>query len=174
MVNAVHIWKELVKKGCELGFMENAEDCPSVPELLIQADYVVNDVSDYFMSQSNMFSDYYSLMTVSSAWCAYMGMGAVVHWYKDKQALQLNGIMWAMTQPKGFEGVADYVTDLLGMNDEQSKELSSQIFRLWSFALGLAFQKELLRKEQSAQFTECLKAMYLYGMSFEMKRFNID
>ena len=166
-LSAVELWKKITEKAFELDYTES-KDCPFVPWLLIQADYVEGDISDYFLSIGHMFDSYYSLQTAAASWCAYMGLGSVVCWEEDKQTLQLNGILWALTSENGFEGVDKYVAELTGMTKEEFKKFSSEIFDLWQYALFLAFSSP--KNSQSKQIAECFKALYLYGMSYEMKR----
>lgn len=98
-------------------------------------------------------------------------MGAVYHWNIDWNSLSKIGIYETLIQERGFAEMDEYVLDHIGLpfQSEKAKELSNYLYRYLS--LYCAVLLDLKPTNQSmALIVQGAKAMYAFGMAYEMNR----
>ena len=178
LIKSADIWEKLVRKGFEDGFIENNSDCSYIPELLIQSDIVVRDIMDGFNKADFKFDDTQLFLYLTSCWSAFAGMGAVAQWHSDWNELQLKGIVPTLSQPRGIDEMDEYVQDLIGIKfgSEKSKKLTEHLKDMYLYIMEIYIHnyKDASEEEHFFQFVEFFKAMYLYGMTYEMKRLGMN
>lgn len=164
---------QLLKKAQHSGYMAPVVGFPHIPELVIQAMPVAQKVF-YAANYEIGSDDFMKLTAVAAAWSAYAGMGAVFLWNKDWPDLQRTGIFEALTMPRGFEYMNEYVTDLIGIgfgsreSDTLVKNLSSLSMDALLEALGRNKVGE--KSDVPNAYIEIFAAMFIWGTVYEMQR----
>ena len=165
----VELTMELLSMGREEGLIIS-DAFAHIPEIMVRADEtcgkIIAGISDYSEENPGEVSNPLVLMFV---WSALAGMGAVYHWHIDWTNLSSNGIYETLTSERGLFAMDEYVIDAIGIGfgTDEEKELTRFLWRLATHCL-VRFKSVSSPSEDS--FLSCPKAMFLFGMSFEMNR----
>ena len=160
------IASELLEIGKEEGFIPQGNSFPHVPELIMMCTgtcrQLIEEIRAYGKTDPNANVSRLSLM-----WCAYAGMGAVYHWHFNWGELSKDGVFNTLVNERGIEDMDEYVHDCIGKpySSKEGQQLVSHLrFMADKRLYHLASQKIL----DFPHFLESAKAMYVYGMVFEL------
>ena len=160
------IASELLEIGKEEGFIPQGNSFPHVPELIMMCtdtcQQLIEEIRAYGKTDPNANVSRLSLM-----WCAYAGMGAVYHWHFNWGELSKDGVFNTLVNERGIEDMDEYVHDCIGKpySSKEGQQLVSHLRFMADKRLHrLASQKIL----DFPHFLESAKAMYVYGMVFEL------
>ena len=162
---AVAIVTELLKIGRKDGFIIS-EHMPYIPELIIHsADIAMRlfeEIAEYGKTNPQA-----NTTRLTFVWCAYAGIGAVYHWHTDWNALSHNGIWETLTKKRGVYEMDEYVHDCIGKPffAQEGKELNAHLANMAECCIYRLASKGNITFEK---VFETAKALYLYGMVFEM------
>jgi hypothetical protein len=97
-------------------------------------------------------------------------MGAVYHWHVDWDGLSSAGFYETLTAERGIFEMDEYVLDTIGIGNgsEEANELL-QFLRQLSYQC-FDYLTETNTPASMDAFVSCAKAMFLFGMVFEMNR----
>ena len=169
-INWLSLGGELIDKARHDGYVKS-ENCPQIPELMVQADTVCSQIMrDQIIAENDGDSDINSRIITVSAWSALAGMGAVYHWHVDWDALQRAGIYKTLTKERGYVAMDEYVFATIGIpfGSDECKKLTSYMFTLTVYALQKLTEAGV--QPSTSTLTIIQKAMYAFGMVFEMNR----
>lgn len=109
-------------------------------------------------------------LRLSLAWSAFAGMGAVYHWHTDWNTLSQNGLFETLTKERGVYEMDEYVLDIIGIqhDDFHGKMTSHFIMELANKCISILEEK--FDAPSLDALVEAAKAMFMYGMVFEMNR----
>lgn len=143
---------------------------PFIPELFAMAD----DISGGIVAELKpLINNPASLMSTSLGWCAYAGIGAAAMWQHDWDNLKKKGVLPALTEERGIGEMDEFVLDYVGIgfSSEMGVDLTERI-HIASFKMMDEVRKAGSNnpKDATAQFGECLSAMYKYGIVTQMNR----
>lgn len=96
------------------------------------------------------------------------GMGAVYHWHIAWNELSSKGIYETLTQERGLFAMDEYVIDAIGVGFGSDEERTLTKF-MWE-QVGQCMIMMADGETSMESFMACAKAMYLFGMTFEMNR----
>ena len=169
---AVSLAADMLKDGEELGFIQDASNFPHIPEIMIQAKPVCEELTDILITNNISYSLFINKgkLVASLACSFYAAYGAVALWQDDWPSLQQKGIINSLSESRGFDLMDEYAMDYAGpkYNSREEKKLRSHITDEANNMI------DLIRKTSvdfmDAQFEECMKAMFYYGMVMEMGR----
>ena len=160
----------IVECAREKGLLPRRDHLQYIPELLIEAKAVCHTLFEELIK----LEDGRKIRTWLS-WSAYAGMGAVIHWYKDWDALKEKGIAETLLEPRGAFAMDEYVIDTIGVgfNTPEGQKLCEDICYLSLWA-GIKFMEDPPKKEAAKIALEAMQAMYIFGMVFEMNRLGME
>ncbi len=171
MQTAVDILYDMVNEAHRKNYISyKITEVPDIPDLSMLMGEVAEElfrrVVEYAKDHPQV-----SASNTTPALCFYTGIGAVKLWEIDAPRLIARGVVREIVSPRGLEKMDEYVMDLVGIGYGSAKfeELMHQLSDMESFGISLISKSE---KEEEAylQFLEFMKAMYLYGMVYEMDR----
>ena len=168
-------WLILAEKLLQIGRNEgyiHSVGFPQIPELLACAEptciKILNAEAEYEKDHPNVSE--YGRIKVIYYWSALAGIGAVYHWNNDWDTLSQEGIFEALTKERGFNEMDEYVLETVGISFEsdQRKELYNVFDELLSECSGyISYEKTDVYRNTLLLGA---KAMYAFGMVFEMNR----
>ncbi len=162
--------EKLLQSGRQKGYIQS-DGFPQIPELLVCAEptclKILNAKADYEKKHPETGNKGISAFY---AWSAFAGMGAVYHWNEDWDALSKAGIYETMTKERGFFAMDEYVLDTIGIpfGSDQCNEFLRFIFELTMECMGHISKEKLEVGIDTLLYGA--KAMYAFGMVFEMNR----
>lgn len=147
-----------------------SEGFPYIPELLTSAQPVCESIYEDILEYKKTAAPNFDAEKMTFIWSAYAGMGAVYYWHIDWNSLAANGLYRTLTAERGIEEMVEYVSDSIGIpfQSEESQELTC--FLKKASVLCMDF---LVSHQNACGFDaiiEGAKAMFLFGMVFEMNR----
>ena len=158
----------LLAEGRQAGYIKS-DDFAHIPEILVQAEDVCSDIivtiTNYGEENPADVSNPSSLVLL---WSAFAGMGAVYHWHTDWDNLSKTSIFEALTKERGLFAMDEYVYDAIGIGFGSLEER-----RLTCFLQELIWCCMAVMGNSSTtvdSFMSCAKAMFCFGMTFEMNR----
>jgi len=163
--------EKLLQMGRDRGYIQST-GFPQIPELLIQAESIyqkiLNAEANYQKEhpEENYDGWYFTVLS----WSAYAGMGAVYHWNEDWNALSKAGIYETLTKERGFIAMDEYVFDTIGIPFGSSEYHEFSKFRI---EMQVECENHLDARNLDTFLDTLLcgaKAMYAFGMVFEMNR----
>lgn len=145
---------------------------PMIPELFLEAPIVAECLYNNLQPYMN---NGISLISTTLGWCAYAGLGAAAMWNEDWPTLKSNGIVPALTTPRGIGEMDEFVLDYIGLgfNSKEGKELTERIHLHSDITMLPVLGPVAGGHEQKAfmqQFNECCIAMFEYGVTVQMYR----
>jgi len=169
--NYILVADELLSDGRQRGYIKSTE-YTSIPELISLSDEVLyaifNDAMDYCEKKG---SD--NALPITNVWAAFAGMGAVYYWNKDWPLLAKQGIYETLTHERGWGKMDEFVLDTIGIpfDSENGKQLTKYLGYLSWISLHHSFQAGT---DPGIQEIMCsAKAMFAFGMVFEMNRLGL-
>lgn len=171
MITAVDILYDMVNEAQKKGYVSyKITEVPDIPDLSMLMGEVAEElfrrVVEYAKDHPQV-----SAANTTPALCFYTGVGAVKLWEMDAPRLIARGVVREIVTPRGLEKMDEYVMDLVGVGygSKQFEGLMKQLSDIETFGITLISKSE---DEEKAylQFLEFMKAMYLYGMVYEMDR----
>ena len=167
-ISYVAIAAHLLNYGRDKGFVVS-EGLPHVPELLVQSErtclLLLKDICDYGEEHPDA-----NVPRLTCAWAAFAGMGGVYQWHVNWNMLSQTGLFEALTKDRGVFEMDEYVLDSIGVGygSEKGRELVNHIMNAANLSLGIARgSHEGLAPEV---LMEAAKAMFIYGMVYELNR----
>ena len=175
--SAATFLEELVRHGAKNGYAEE-DACPAIPELTVRAPLVVRQIMSGVRDSGFIAPSVETEMSATLAVCAFAGMGAARLWYTERDVLNRQGIYLALTQARGIFEIDEYVTDLIGMGygTEESTRLADHIgecIRLALVHVRNASRNKTLNRGSKTYQSVC-EAMFLYGVTLEIRRLRIS
>ena len=164
--SAITIVMELLEDEHTKTIMDYRGGFPNIPEIMVQADSVCEDLFD---SLKKEIENTETFITLTPLWCAFAGMGAVALWNENWPRLRDNGIIPLLTAERGYFAMDEFVMDYIGIGWD-SEECKSVSGVLRAFAIKGASESIIDGDFRIQTYCEHLKAMYYYGMVFEMSR----
>lgn len=162
------ILPELLNIGRKEGFIRS-EDIAYIPELLtLSADVCLklcHDINEYGKEHPEI-----DTLSTSFQWCAYAGMGAVFHWNLNWDDLAKKGIYETLTEERGVYEMDEYVLDTIGIgyDSPEGEILLRHIIDIADRCIDII---AIDNGEISSEIViNAIKAMFIYGMIFEMNR----
>lgn len=150
-----------------LQIMDYRGGLPHIPEIMMSAGSICDEV---FQNLQKEVESADQLAFLTPMWCSYAGMGAVAKWNDDWPKLRDKGILASLTEERGYFAMDEFVYDYIGIGwDSDECHSVQKILREFSETiLTEASTKD--GKFDMTYYFEALKAMYMYGMVFEMSR----
>ena len=113
---AAELWWKLLQYGIKEEFIQNTDEVPSIPEIMIQAKSVSGEIHTHLLrlNKKEFFLDPLNYMMTSLGWSAYAGMGSTYHWHLNREELKAKGIYETLTAERGLDCMDEYVTDIIG------------------------------------------------------------
>lgn len=164
--SALDMALKIVNHARTIGLLPQNEHLQHIPELMIEAKPVCRRMFQELIKDEDGRHTYTWL-----CWCAYAGMGAVLHWHLNWESMKTKGIAETLLEPRGIDEMDEYVIDSIGVgfNTPEGQKLSKDVFDLSMWALFQFIPDP--SKEESAQIVhEAMQSMYIFGMVFEMER----
>ena len=158
----------LLEEGRNREYIQS-EGFTHIPELLVQAEQTCAKIFQGIQEECEDHPEY-DCVRLTFVWAALAGMGAVYHWNVDFPALSANGIYETLTAERGLFAMDEYVLDTIGFpfEDDEAKELSSFLYQLSAMCI-FKMVNDGIEPGISAVMRGA-KAMYAFGMVFEMNR----
>lgn len=110
------------------------------------------------------------VVSMALIWSAYAGIGAVYHWNKNWNELQATGLFEILTRERGISEMDEYVLDCINMpfGSGKQKKFTQFLYSQNFLSLSLLTPDE---EEDPLELLMCAaKAMFVFGMAFEMNR----
>ncbi len=161
---------KLLESGREKGYIQS-DGFPQIPELLLQAEPTCLRLLDAQLDYQEHHPETQANGTLTIyAFSALAGMGAVYHWNEDWDTLSKTGVYETLTKERGFFEMDEYVFDTIGIpyGSDPCKELAHFLFVLASECIGAITEEGLEINLDTLLYGA--KAMYAFGMVFEMNR----
>lgn len=95
--------------------------------------------------------------------CAYVAIGTTYLWHTDFATFQKADIMSVLEEPRGFDYMDEYITDMTGFDHskiEKHLQMASVV------AIGNT-------EDVKSNFDKCLETMFNYGMVLEMNKLGL-
>ena len=148
----------------EFGYAGSADEFPRMEKAEEQMEAVVRDIAKEFDKRSWLDT------AAFAACCAYAGIGCVCILKSGSGICCEKGVVATLSEPRGFENMDEYVTDIsgLGFSTRWGQELQEHLCALTARVLDpLA---EITEEDGSfgEQMQECFDAMYLVGVAIGM------
>ena len=126
---------------------------------------IIQDMMDY--GNTHPKTDVVSMALI---WSAYAGIGAVYHWNKNWNELQATGLFEILTRERGISEMDEYVLDCINMpfGSAKQKEFTQFLYSQSLLSLSLLTPDE--EEDPLALLMCAAKAMFVFGMAFEMNR----
>lgn len=163
-----NVLDKLLNMGRETGYITSL-GTPVIPEILGWAEPVCQrllvDISRFFAAHPNSTGNPVSLTLL---WSAFAGMGAVYHWHVDWERLSKVGIYETLTAEKGIFGMDEYVLEIVGIQAQGNEY--GRLTRFLQSLVDCCIDDMKSRNKEQKKFLEYAKAMYAWGMVFEMNR----
>lgn len=144
---------------------------PTIPKISMQS---ANVCAEIFRLLQNEKLNNAQFLTISTAWCALAGMGAVAKWNDNRKSLKQKGIIKSLTTERGILSLAEYVMNYIGIGWDTTE--CRNIYNTL-IAYGKDFMLECIEKNEENEvvlnlnsYFEYLQAYYLFGMVYEMSR----
>ena len=167
-INYLDVTIALLDSGRKAGYIQS-KDFAHIPEIMVRAEEVctkiIVGINEYAEENPGEVSNPSSVMLV---WAAYAGMGAVYHWHIAWNELSSKGIYETLTQERGLFAMDEYVIDAIGVGFGSDEERTLTKF-MWE-QVGQCMIMMADGETSMESFMACAKAMYLFGMTFEMNR----
>ena len=140
---------------------------PNIPEISMPARSICEDL---FQNLQNETDDIDMLFFLTPMWCTYAGMGAVAMWDEDWPKLSKKGIIASLIEDRGYFAMDEFVYDYIGIgwDSDECNDIQKVIKEFSMSILNEATTED--EKFDMTYYFEALKAMYMYGMVFEMSR----
>ena len=168
IISAMDFLERFLSSGSGSGQGNSSTGFPNIPEIMVQANIVCTTV---FLELGKEINDERKVFYIAPMWCAYAGIGAAAEWYENWDALKAKGIIPSLTAARGYFAMDEYVMDYTGImwGSEESNTLRNT---LQDFSVHIV---DVFKGcDNPAQYMEGLKAMYYYGMIYEMKRLGLN
>lgn len=171
MLTAVDILYDMINEAHKKNYVSyKITEVPDIPDLSM----LMGEVAEELFRRVVEYSKDHPQISASNttpALCFYTGIGAVKLWELDAARLIARGVVREIVTPRGLEKMDEYVMDLVGIGygSAQFEKLMHQLSDMESFGISLISKSEN-EEEAYLQFLEFMKAMYLYGMVYEMDR----
>lgn len=167
--NWLLVAEKLLKIGRGEGYIQS-EGFPQIPELMILAERVSKQI---LMAAMDCYERAHNIhpFLVTFAWAAYAGIGAVFHWNLDWGALSSAGVYETMTRERGFGEMDEYVLDTIGLpfGSDEAMALGKFLYEELSPKCMLFVDPDGDSLDADAVIRGA-KAMYAYGVVYEMNR----
>jgi len=170
--NTVSLHMEIVAKLLEVGRDSGhitSTGMPFIPELMAMSVEtclkLIQEIREYGKTHPNA-----DILKLSFAWAAYAGMGAVYHWHTDWSELSQKGVFETLTEERGVFAMDEYVLDTIGIPHEDVSGEAVMHFVMELATKSIDSLQELVDKLTLDTIIEGAKAMFFYGMVFEMNR----
>ena len=95
--------------------------------------------------------------------CAYVAIGTTYLWQNDFASFQKDNILDALENPRGFDYMDEYITDMTGFDH-------SKIEKHLKMASVVAIGNT---EDVKSNFAKCLETMFNYGMVLEMNKLGL-
>lgn len=163
---AIEMAVKIIDEARKLGFMEQNDKMPNIPEILIAAKEVCMKIVNDLKGQKNG-----NMPDIWLSWGAYAGIGAVYHWQTGWSEMKQKGIAETLLEPRGSFAMDEYVVDSIGIGYDtpEGKSFAQNVYFLSMWTL----EHFIIDKpgEVTAQCTfEAMQSMYIMGMVLEMER----
>lgn len=164
----VEVAEKLLDVGRREGFIQS-KDFAHIPEIVARAEEVsmkiLNAITSYAEENAGSVQD---PVITSMVWAAYAGMGAVCRWHVAWHELESKGIYETLVQERGVFAMDEYVMDEIGIGygSDEEKVITKFLFSL----LDTCFEMISADEFDIDAFICFSKAMYLWGMVYEMNR----
>lgn len=168
VINYLDLVSMLLKNGREAGYIVS-KDFAHIPEIMVSAEDVCKKIcvaiGDHY-KESN--SELLNVSSVIFAWAAYAGIGAVYHWHNDWNELSSSGVYETLIRERGIFAMDEYVMDTVGIKfgSDEERALTGFIRIQADYCITTMIKDNVSANSLIA----CAKAMYLFGMVFEMNR----
>ena len=165
--SAISITMILLEDESSRIIMDYRGGFPNIPEIMVQAPQVCGEIFDNLKEETDSI-DQFAFLT--PLWCAYAGMGAVAMWNDDWPKLRDKGIVESLIEERGYFAMDEFVTDYIGVgwDTDESKSIRSVLNSFSHYILDQALIDD--ETVDMPYYFEALKAMYMYGMIYEMSR----
>lgn len=164
---AISITQELLEEDISKTIIDFRGGFPNIPEIMMQAPHVCKEMFDNLKKE---VKDINQFLVFTPMWCAFAGIGAVAMWNDNWPQLRDKGIIESLIEERGYFAMDEYVMDYIGIGwGTEDCNLVRWVLR----ALSEKLVEQAVLDEETLDlpfFAEALKAMYMYGMIFEMSR----
>lgn len=147
---------------------------PQIPELMVYAEAVsfqiLKETIENYRKNPKI-----NPFNTTFTWAAFAGMGAVYHWNMNWEELSSIGIFQALTRERGFDEMDEYVLDSIGIpfKSVEGQDLSRYLYSFLSPKCSMLVTPETGKLDIDAVMLGA-KAMYAFGMVFEMNRVGMN
>lgn len=166
--NFLDIVPGLIHLGNIEGFL-TSQEIPFVPEIVSLSDKVCMKICKAMQDSEKGHADNRAY-AFSLKWSAYAGIGAVYLWHTNWEDLKKKSLYEELVRERGIQEMDEYVHDLIGLPYESPEGELFTSHLTDATLLCMDIVNEMYGKLNLEIVKNATKAMFVYGMVYEMNR----